>query len=408
MGDGCSGVTIRILQGDCRTVLKSLPDQSVHCIVTSPPYFGLRSYGVGIENGEIGCESTPDAYVAELVAVFRECRRVLRDDGTCWLNLGDSYAATTGSSGASLKSTLATKPTAAKTAAQRDIGSWKRGMGECKPKDLIGIPWLVAFALRADGWYLRSDIIWAKPNPMPESVTDRCTKSHEYLFMLTKKPRYYFDQEAVRETQSELTVRMYGHRQDGMQQRDLTKYSEGAGRRDNASLARNVTEDGKRNIRSVWTIATQPFSGSHFAVMPPDLIEPCIKAGTSEKGCCPECGAPWVRMTGRENQPEAYPDRKYDRSDPKFATKRNLGARYQAQLDANPMKTLGWSPSCSCPQHTPRPCTVLDPFFGAGTTGLVADRLQRNCIGIELNSEYAAMARKRLQGDAPLFAEVAA
>ncbi len=308
-------MSVRIEVGDCLSVLASQPDQSVNCCVTSPPYFGLRDYG---HDGQIGLESTPDAYVAKLVEVFREVRRVLRDDGTLWLNLGDSYCG--GNTGNQSNVGQRYGKDGEGHVFRRD-GKYATSIG-LKPKDIMGIPWRVAFALQADGWYLRSDIIWHKPNPMPESVTDRPTKAHEYIFLLSKSPRYYYDAAAIRE--------------------DEIKGSAGSvfnvGKTAEHQLGRSSSaervEDGKRNRRTVWTIATQPFSGAHFATFPPNLIEPCIKAG------CPVGG------------------------------------------------------------------TVLDPFGGAGTTGLVADRTQRNGLLIELNPEYAAMARERIYDDAPMFAVV--
>jgi DNA modification methylase len=333
---------VQIITGDCRDVLRTMPDESVHCVVTSPPYFGLRDYGV---DGQIGLEQTPDAFVAEMVAVFRDARRVLRDDGTLWLNLGDSYAS-------------ASKGTGGKTAKQAtNAGAFyasRKFRHDVKDKDLLGIPWRVAFALQADGWYLRQDIIWAKPNPMPESVQDRCTKAHEYLFMLTKSPRYYYDIDAIKEPASEVSLarseRADLRNKDGWAEayhgnpprgfkRDKQR---GHGRRHAGfndrwdAMGREEMCSALRNKRSVWTVATQPFSEAHFATFPPALIEPCIKAG------CPKDG------------------------------------------------------------------TVLDPFGGAGTTGLVASRLGRNAVLIELNPEYVQIAKRRLENDAGMFAEVAA
>ena len=239
-------MTVKILLGDCRDTLKTLPDQSVHTCVTSPPYFGLRDYG---HEGQMGLEPTPDEFVAELVAVFREVRRVLRDDGTLWLNLGDSYAsyrdgkATPDTSRGVSDGTLVPKGSAknrmASTFSETSV----------KHKDLIGIPWMVAFALRADGWYLRQDIIWHKPNPMPESVTDRCTKAHEYIFLLSKSPKYYFDHEAMKE--------------DGVLPAG-TKGAKGSAERQsqkgvNSRPPEYKIYDGKRNKRSVWTVNTKPF-----------------------------------------------------------------------------------------------------------------------------------------------------
>ena len=308
-------MSVRILQGDCRDVLKTLPDGSVHCCVTSPPYFGLRDYGM---SDQIGLEQKPDAFVAELVAVFREVHRVLRYDGTLWLNLGDTYA---GGGRGGNPSDSAFRKQATNAGSLVDRSPVPCGL---KAKDLIGIPWRVAFALQADGWWLRQDIIWSKPNPMPESVTDRCTKAHEYVFLLSKSERYFYDIEAMQEPAN------YGGFKD-------PRAFDGKHRDD---ARQDPKWDGKgaetRNKRSVWTIATKPYSEAHFATMAPELAETCIKAG------CPLGGV------------------------------------------------------------------VLDPFGGAGTTGLVADRLQRDALLIELNPAYAQIAEKRITGDAPLFAEVAA
>ena len=350
-------MTVTILDGDCRTILPSLSEKSVHCVVTSPPYFGLRDYGV---DGQIGLEQTPDAFVAEMVAVFREVRRVLRDDGTLWLNLGDSYAGSWGAqsrehAGKHAPNVSALSANQVKAAARREgrTGAIPEGSG-LKPKDMIGIPWMVAFALRADGWYLRKDIIWHKPNPIPESVTDRPTSSHEHVFLLSKSERYFYDADAIREAESvpswddgsrtfggvnkhganvahgeRTTGRVATTRKRGVPPRHAEYETS-----DQSGLD-DVGRGGGRNARDVWTIATKPFSEAHFATFPPELPERCIKAG------CPAGG------------------------------------------------------------------TILDPFGGAGTTGLVADRLQRNAILIELNPEYVEIARRRIEGDAPLLCEVA-
>lgn len=321
---------IEIRVGDCREVLRSMPDASVHCCVTSPPYFGLRDYGV---DGQIGLEPTPDAFVAELVAVFREVRRVLRDDGTLWLNLGDSYASGGGkpSANSSLYLYGANSPGASERALADRASSYAERPstigGVIKQKDLIGIPWRVAFALQADGWYLRQDIIWHKPNPMPESVRDRCTKAHEYVYLLAKSERYYYDAAAISEPAiysgdvKDYTGDQKANSADENLQRTLPR-------------GRKLTIAETRNRRSVWTVPSKPFSGAHFATFPPALIEPCILAG------CPTGG------------------------------------------------------------------TVLDPFGGAGTTGLVADRLQRDAILVELNPAYADIARRRIADESPLFSDV--
>lgn len=250
--------------GDCLESLKKLPDQSVHCCVTSPPYFGLRDYGV---DGQIGLEPTPDEFVSALVSVFREVRRVLRDDGTLWLNLGDSYA---GGGGGNYS--VGTRNNSGQNITNvRNRGAWLESAG-VKAKDIIGIPWRVAFALQADGWYLRQDIIWHKPNPMPESVRDRCTKAHEYLFLLTKSPRYYFDSKAMREP-----AKRAGDIPGGSNH--YVQHSAGGHNKDGLAVCGGKPVAEFRNRRSVWTVATKPFKGAHFATFPADLIEPCILAG---------------------------------------------------------------------------------------------------------------------------------
>jgi DNA modification methylase len=310
-----------ILIGDVREKLKELSDQSVNCCVTSPPYWGLRDYG---DDGQIGLEQTPDAFITELVAVFREVKRVLRDDGTLWLNIGDSYFSTTKGTGGMNPETSPKNAIKGKNNFQAfDPVRVNAGDLPIKAKDLVGIPWMLAFALRADGWYLRQDIIWHKPNPMPESVTDRCTKSHEYIFLLSKSRQYYFDNEAIKEPSSNLgktEIRFGGN-----------KYGDSDDPKHATKSGNKYTDTGKRNKRDVWTVTTKPFTGAHFATFPPALIEPCILAG------CPEGG------------------------------------------------------------------TVLDPFFGAGTTGLVAQRHNRKWIGCELNPEYAAIAQARIEAESNLF-----
>ena len=302
------------INGDSLAILRDLPDEYFQCCVTSPPYFGLRDYGV---DGQIGLEPTPDEYVARLVEVFREVRRCLRDDGTLWLNLGDSYARNPS------KGTTGT-PNGRNVPEMKYSGGTGIPTGT-KEKDLVGIPWLVAFALRNDGWYLRSDIIWAKPNPMPESVTDRPTRSHEYLFLLTKSKQYYYDHEIVKEEM--VSKPMTRNRNN-----EGYNLSLGDGRNRFSVGARAYGDDGKRNRRSVWTIAPKPFKEAHFAVMPEALVEPCILAGSA---------------------PEDF---------------------------------------------------ILDPFAGAGTTGLVSIRNGRHFIGIELNPQYIEIADKRLKKECPVIA----
>jgi len=258
----------KIFPGDCRITMQSMPEKSVNCVVTSPPYFGLRDYGHG---DQIGLEETPEQYVAEMVAVFREVRRVLRDDGTVWLNLGDSYARNGGGVESKAKTAHLMGVGQKAVYAAGGMQSINKVPFGLKEKDLIGIPWRVAFALQADGWYLRQDIIWHKPNPMPESVTDRCTKAHEYIFLLSKKPRYYYDAEAVKEKAEQ-------NRWGGKKPMNLENTKDTENQFNGLSRERNMMTE-TRNRRSVWTVATQPYSGAHFATFPRELVRPCILAG---------------------------------------------------------------------------------------------------------------------------------
>jgi DNA modification methylase len=268
-------MTNQIYQGDCIATMRTWPDACIQTCITSPPYYGLRDYG---HDGQIGLEETPEAFVAKMVEVFREVKRVLRDDGTLWLNLGDSYAGSGKGRNADGTHSEGGKQGTSRGTIEGVIKKPVLTAG-LKPKDLIGIPWMVAFALRADGWYLRQDIIWAKPNPMPESVTDRCTKAHEYIFLLSKSSKYYFDNEAIKEPS------VY-HGIDSRSDMGNIRYN---GKRTEGEASANgqqsfVTINETRNKRSVWTVTTKPYSGAHFATFPPDLIEPCILAGCPEGG----------------------------------------------------------------------------------------------------------------------------
>jgi DNA modification methylase len=602
----------RILCGDSVGQLKTLPSSSVHTCVTSPPYWGLRNYGV---EGQLGLEKTPEEYVARMVDVFREVKRVLRDDGTLWLNIGDSYAANRSYQVPSTKG----GPKHSPAQANQSSNSVPPGL---KPRDLVGIPWMLAFALRSDGWYLRSDIIWAKPNPMPESVTDRPTKSHEYLFLLSKSADYYFDQEAVKEPLAEASiargpVKLGGKKGDDYEPKeDDPNFRNG---KHQWGREMDFSKGGGRNLRSVWTIATQPFSGAklladyvgadgkpykrsvdcpihglrpamdiprtdvddgqrgdqencsqntsknpgpglasesasipvlgwvqpmlsngheqtsenmdgnrtsfsgevesqnppdiedrkqiraskrglpsqedsgiaisrskrtrrmgrapstnlpytacvetrtdkpriskepcsadsaahsgesntlpsdldahpldkthhrnagivsqcnctivvtdHFATFPEKLVEPCVKAGTSEKGVCMGCGGPWVRVVERRGETTTE---KVKRAG--YSKKRGAGGKLvRNALDyagghgnnIRELKTLGWKPTCSCNAEVV-PATVLDPFCGSGTTGAVALRHGRDFVGVELNPDYIKLAEKRIGAESPLFSE---
>lgn len=377
-----------VRQGDCLDLLRAMPDRSVQCCVTSPPYWGLRDYG---HNGQLGLESTTDEYVANMVEVFREVRRVLRDDGTLWLNLGDSYG--TGSMG--------------RNDADRDIGGRggnKMGSGNpgrqgrvglvsgLKPKDLVGVPWLTAFALRADGWFLRSEIIWAKPNPMPESVTDRPTKAHEQVFLLSKNARYFYDADAVREEHAHPEVTHTSERKTDAQEVAFLGNAP-------TNLGRAGNHEAGRNKRTVWTIATQPFKGAHFATFSPKLIEPMILAGSPPK-CCGVCAAPWQRVTETKRIERTDGGRSKRRAD---LSESRLSESSMLRTNALPVtKTTGWEPTCEHNDDTGS-SVVLDPFSGSGTTGMVALRHDRSYIGLELNPEYAAMSRNRIRDDAPLL-----
>jgi len=399
-------VAYEIYQGDCLEVLRTLPDESVHCCVTSPPYWGLRDYGV---DGQLGLEPTPDEYVAKMVEVFREVKRVLKPEGTLWLNLGDSYAGSMKGIGADGQSYAGQKQATNKGSVgiYQDKPPKANEIG-LKPKDLIGIPWRVAFALQADGWWLRSDIIWAKGNPMPESVTDRPTKAHEYIFLLSKSERYYYDNEAIKEDALNGDPAQPRGRLATLSSREPQV---NGGRRKQDEVGKRTYEGfndryqplSKRNKRTVWNINTKPFPESHFAVFPPEIPEICIKAGTSEKGCCPKCGSPWARVVERKR----FARNEIDPSDPRHRPNTYHGAYgdINGKCDAGytETSTIGWQPTCTCGINETVPCTVLDPFAGAGTTLWVAEQLGVNSIGIELNPEYCEIIRRRMDSLEPIL-----
>jgi len=374
-----------ILLGDVRAALQGLPANSIDCVVTSPPYWGLRDYGLPpqvwdgepgcahrwIEDGgtkcadcdawrgQLGLEPSLELYVLHVVEVFRGVRRVLKSNGTVWVNLGDCYNAATN---------------APRVASGTRVGSWGAAgsMGDrrvkatgLKAKDLVGIPWRVALALQADGWYLRSDVIWAKSNPVPEGVRDRPVRAHEYLFLLSKESRYFYDVEAVREV--------------GIRAIDKeTRAREAAVRRGHAQ-------------RSVWSIPTQRYHQAHFATFPERLVEPCILAGTSAAGSCPLCGRQWQR---RVCVRYANPGNR-STNGPRSTERRHESPGFNKRL----IRVIGdqvWQPGCDCDERRV-PATVLDPFAGSGTTLAVARRLGRRAIGIELNSSYVDLARDRIR-----------
>ena len=388
---------IKIYVGDCRETLKTLPDQSINTCITSPPYWGLRDYD---DDKQLGMEDTPEEFVENLVQVFKDVKRVLRDDGTVWLNLGDSYFGSSGQGGKTNKQTT-------------NKGSYhnhKRKSDYLKPKDLVGIPWRVAFALQQDGWYLRQDIIWHKPNPMPESVKDRCTKAHEYIFLLSKNAKYYYDHEAIKEDCQ------------GIDERQWADIYETVGSvlqgESNAEIKRTkrYNKDGsfKRNKRSVWTVTTKPYKEAHFATFPMDLIEPCVLAGCPEK-ICADCGKPYERVLKNiETKPIKNIKKKNNRK--QFESSMGGGGTSfkghsgYFKSDGTPIVKrkidLGLEKQCNCETNETKPGTVLDPFAGSGTIGQTADAHNRNAILCELNSEYIEISKKRLGVDMDLFSQV--
>ena len=343
-----------------------LAAKSVHTVVTSPPYYGLRDYGV---DGQIGLEVTPDEYIANLVAVFRECKRILRDDGTLWVNIGDSYARDPAKVGNG-------HPSTGKQATNKgSLYDYQSPIPSgLKPKDLIGIPWMLAFALRADGWYLRQDIIWAKPNPMPESVKDRCTKSHEYIFLLSKSARYYYDNEAVKEESIEPIRAREKNNGESAVDTKMRGYDGNCG------------NTGTRNKRDVWTVTTKPYKGAHYATFNPELIKPCILAGAPET-CCAKCGAPYERVVERDRKARnelAKDDPRY-RPNTYHGSYENINGKGDAGYTFT--QTLGFEPTCDCNAGTSSGI-VFDPFVGSGTTVATAIQLGRKGIGIDLSFKY--------------------
>ena len=476
--------------GDALTVLRAMPDASVHCVITSPPYWGLRAYGG--DPDMIGLEPTLDEHLDNLVAVFREVRRVLRDDGTLWLNYADAYT----SGGRATFRSSASDNKGHRVQDDMPRPDTPHGL---KPKDLMGLAWRLAFALQDDSWWLRRDIIIHKSNTMPESAKDRPTTAHAYLFILTQAPRSFYDYKAIEEPVSGTahalaalrhvtpagrdtstgegahgSLHRHGQRRGAPAKRpratppsheghdatshrtlDDAKYDHrlrvpgvnpksapsGSGIRQNESYQAAMIEmRPTRQCRSVWTIATAPFKGAHFATFPPALVERPIKAGTSERGVCPDCAAPWEHIIERVDKGwdgSRYGERAVAASTSSGGTSRSTLGSSNGRLTGD-YETAGWRPTCACydgryrAEHPePRrarkraqraawagrwkrvrrrpggddwptvPATVLDPFAGAGTVGLVAERLGRDSILIEINPDYAEMARERIEGDAP-------
>ncbi len=401
----------RFIVGHVLDALRLLPDESVHCVVTSPPYWGLRDYGLppvawpeveyspmpGVPplrvpawTGQLGLEPVPEMYVGHLVLVFREVRRVLRRDGTLWLVIGDSYASP--GKGGPWDEGRVQKGTGRTLYARQSNRGQFFGL---KPKDLVGVPWRAVFALQADRWFLRSDVIWLKTNCLPESVKDRCTNAHEYVFMLTKSSQYFYDAEAVKEP---AVTHLYDRR-----------YLPGAPPREREGEPWNLHGPLKphrgfrvldttcgRNRRSVWEIPLEPFPGSHFAVFPRRLAELCILAATSPKAC-PTCGAPWRRVVEKERE-SGHPAQPQEHL-PEWG-RRESGARGNRLADvgrfSGTVRNTYWQPTCRCSDNDGSGrCVVLDPFGGAGTTTLAAMTLGRDSVYIDLKREYTEMALDR-------------
>ena len=314
---------------NCSCLNLPITDNSIDCVVTSPPYWGLRDYGI---NGQFGLEDSLDSYIQNLVEAFREVWRVLKPTGTVWLNLGDTYS----------------------------NSNLEFNIGGVKEKDLVGLPWRVALALQADGWYLRQDIIWHKPNPMPESVKDRCTKSHEYIFLLTKDFKYYYDNEAIMEE------------------------------------AKTGNSNQRKNKRDVWTVPLKGYKGAHFAVFPEDLITPCILAGSSAKGCCSECGAPYKRDFTIITKPERSTAKSRGNMLNVIPGRDKLSRLNSKDMESIKKEFKEWVPTCNC-QASIVPSVVLDIFSGSGTTVVTAIKNGRKGIGIELNREYVELSIDRIK-----------
>jgi DNA modification methylase len=513
--------TTTVLEGDCRLRLPELPSDWFHCVVTSPPYWGLRDYktppliwdgkpdckhswiperfksakpdrsnaghdengnglfsgalsrgsqgfksarGAALQFGErcdlccawrghLGLEPTPALYLEHMVGIFRQVRRVLRDDGVLWLNLGDTYLTDAGpcfSPGAGEQGERWLQMSNGRTHCQPN----RRIAPGLKPKDLVGIPWRVAFALQQDGWYLRCDCIWAKTNPMPESVKDRPTKSHEYVFLLSKREDYFYDAEAVKEpvtasTHARVSQANYPNQKGSTRANGGTRpdrsmkpvvagvnpkarvpsgWDTGKGNhrtlrgrhKQNPSFSAAISGTllTKRNKRTVWTMPTQAYRKAHFATFPERLVEPCVLAGTSEVGCCPQCGAPWERIIGDPVPVEGRGSGNKERKIAAHGERSRVNTHMGSSIPWSPTETptIGWHPTCSCRRENvfdttqsngelfhvetvpfpPVPCRVLDPFGGSGRTALVANRLGRDATLIELGSHYVAQIRENI------------
>lgn len=452
----------RVTLIDACNGLDQLPEGSVHCVCTSPPYWALRNYGdkvissfpeitftlfgllpvtVPAWTGQLGLEPDPMMFTAHIVYIFRKVHRVLRKDGTCWVNLGDSYAAADKkkrtSEQAAKNSTLV-----GGTLTQQQSIQPSKITGFLKPKDLCGIPWMVAFALRDDGWYLRQDIIWSKPNPMPESVSDRCTKAHEYIFLLTKSKKYFYDAEAIKKPAKELLNKYAWNRAidgsindsrkgtgDEIRKAKQKEYKNLPDGQANIRKARNyqrghikphqgfnnewdqMTKEEQTSVgankRSVWEIATRPFTDAHFATFPEEIPNQCIKAGCPEYVCA-ECGTPYTPLHSKTLIPTAKAGKKFIVDERNHnADKNDQGANREKdghkQGHIYESTLIGYEKKCKCAWHPPVGGVVLDMFAGTNKTGITAKKLNRNYVAFEINPEYEPIYKKRTHNELGLF-----
>jgi DNA modification methylase len=403
----------KITCADVLDYLRSLPDKCVDCVITSPPYYGLRDYSA---NGQIGLEPTLREYIEAMVVIFFEVMRVLKPTGTCWVNMGDSYnSSPAGKNPGGFQGAAMQRNDGYDNSQPRSDKSFKGGYRDgLKPKDLMLVPHRLAIALQEAGWWVRSDIVWHKPNPMPESVTDRPTKSHEYVFLLTKRARYFYDQEAVREShlvgtggRQRAAIRgsfVYSEVSRKYKSRNTTPESLGNA---NSGLYLSGYNPAGRNRRSVWTIATESFSGAHFAAFPQKLVEPCLLAGCPREVCA-ECGAPVVRVVeikkaSQENRNKIAKETGWGfqrgsrdlREGESESTGRTRSVQDMFDSIGKTRTTTGFRPTCDCNAGFV-PGLVLDPFMGSGTVALVAIRHGRDYIGCDISPEYVAMAERRI------------
>jgi len=392
--------SVCILVGDVTARLQDLPAASVHCVVTSPPYWGLRTYlpdDHPAKGLEMGAEPTPEEYIRRLADVFDQVRRVLRPDGTMWVNIGDSRTGSGGAGEWSQRANLRQEQTA-RAFVQRRGNNPNRSVEGLADKQLVGIPWRLALELQRRGWWWRSNIVWHKPNPTPGSAKDRPQDSHEAILLFAPSEHYYYDAEGYREPTTGNTRLC-----DNVGGPKTLIAPKGAGNNPSRKKALKHLGLPDRACRDVWEMNVSKFSGEHFAGFPPELPRRCILLGTSAKGCCPACGAPWQRVVQRERLLDRepcktlLPMRTVDKHNPSSA--QGVGHARSGTRTV----TLGWTAGCDCNAGDPIPCTVLDPFLGAGTTAIASLQLGRSCVGIELYNKYANMARRRITGIDPLL-----